>query len=585
MFSSDLIPRCWLTTAAIILCVVSTDVLAAFGGLVPLSWSGSLSYGYGYSDNDGNESETFNYLLGVNATGYVWRPWFATTSAALNIGVSNTETATSSSDSTVGTGSISLGVFPGSRFPFSVSYSRTDSNAESFQEISRVSGETDFTVTRLSLRQSYRPRSYGQLYNAWYYLTEYEGDAFDSESTVYGLDYNLRFSRHSIALSATHSESTSSTNSNEPTADIFSLTHVYTPSIELGVNNLVSYVEADPGTEGGVLSKNSQAFSSFYWRPEHRAVNVSGGVRLSETESEGTVSSVSQSLNTNVGIGYRLTRSLNLSANASLGTTDSNDTQTLTTAQAVNISYLGGNHQISGFSYNWQWNGGATNASTRTELLDDTTTSDQQSYFTGIGHNLGKSWAAGQGSSVGASFSQSASGSKSSELDDPTKSLNHGASLSWNGRSGRGTAYVSGRASDSRSYGERDNVFNDFGMNVIADYTINRLSHVSGNADFSANQSETEDDTGDTTTTGSRIMSGGLAYRHNRPFGVYNLRFTSNLTGSKQIDSDFPSTTLRWESLFRYSLGLLTSSLTFRMTENAGGSVSKSMNFQATRSF
>lgn len=573
-----------MLVAVIILCSVCTDALAAFGGLVPLDWSGQVAYNYGYAENAGNESEATSLLLGLDASGYIWRPWFATTSLALNVGLSNSVTSTSSSDSTVGTGDFSLGIFPGSRFPFSVSYSRTDSRSQSFQDISRVSGDTSFTVTRLSLRQSYRPRGYGQVYNAWYYLTEFSGEAFGSESTTYGLDYALRFSRHSLNLTATHSSSTSSSNLSEPSTDVLSLAHVYTPSNELGVNNLVSFVQTDPG-DGGTVSKDSQAFSSFFWRPEHRAINVSGGVRLSETQSEGAVSTVNRGLNTHLGLGYRITRSLNFSASASVGTSDSNDTQTLSTAQAASLSYSGGHQQISGFSYSWQWNGGVSNANTRTEVAGTTVSADRQSISSGIGHNLGKSWALNQSSSISGNFSQSVSGSKNSEVDVVAKTLNHGLSLSWNRRGQRGSTYLSSRLSDSRGYGERDTVYDDFGASLVSDYAINRLSSLSGNMDFSASQNETENDAGGKDTSGSRVLSGAATYRNSRPLGIYNLQFSSSLAGSKQIDSPVPTTTLRWDASFRYSLGLLSTSLNFRASKSASSSVSKSMNFQATRSF
>jgi hypothetical protein len=581
---SGYISQLRMLAAVIFLCSVCADALAAFNGLVPLSWSGQLAYNYGYADTAGNESETTSLLFGLDGSGYVWRPWFATTSLALNVGLSNSQTATSSSDSTVGTGNFSLGIFPGSRFPFSMNYSRTDSRSQSFQDISRASGDVSFTVTRLSLRQSYRPRGYGQLYNAWYYLTKFSGEAFDSESTTYGLDYALRFSRHSLALNSTHSSSTSSSNSSEPTTDILSLTHVYTPSNELGVNNLVSYVQTDPG-DGGTASKDSQAFSSFFWRPEHRAVNVSGGVRLSETQSEGVVSTVTRGLNTNLGLGYRVTRYLNFSANASVGTTDSNDTQTLSSAEAASLSYSGGQHQISGFSYSWQWNGGVSNANTRIQSAGVTISNDQQSISSGIGHGLGKSWTPSQSSSVSASVSQSVSGSKSSEQDVVAKTLSHGLSLSWNRRGQRGSTYMSSRLNDSRSYGERDTVFDIFGASLVSDYAINRLSSLSGNVDFSATQNELENDAGGKDTSKSSVISGGLGYRNNRPLGIYNLQFSSNLAGSKQLDTSVPTTTLRWDASFRYSLGLLSTTLNFRASKSASGVVSKSMNFQATRSF
>lgn len=568
---------------AFALCWVSASAYAAFGGFLPLHWSGQVSYSYNYVENTGVQSESTNMLVGANAVGYVWRPWFATTSLALNVGLSNTETTSSSSDSTVGAGNFSLSVFPRSRFPFSLSYSRTDSRSQQYQDVSSVSGETSNIVTRLTLRQSYRPRAYSQLYNAFYIATDYDAESYGSKNISYGLDYSLRVSQQTFEAVGTHLETRVRGAAGKPVSDVLSLAYVYTPSAELGVNSLFSYVDIDPG--GTSTSTDSQAFGAFHWRPEHRAVSVSGGVRLSETKTEGATSTVSRNLNTTLGLGYRVTRALNLSANASVGTSESTNVQTLSTTQSLNLTYSGGHTQFAGYTYGWNWNGSASNSTTRTETSVETTSDDQQSVGTGIGHNLGKSWATGRASSLSMHLGQSFSGAKSSSKDVISKTINHSAGTSWNTRGQRGSVFLSGQLSDSRSYGEADSVFDNLGINLSTEYAINRLSNMSGNMNFSASQSENEDASGVKVTQGTRLLSGSLSYRHGRPFGVYNLSFSSSLTGSKQIDSPRPSAVLRWTGDFRYSLGLLSTSLGFRASESPGGNLSKSMNFQATRSF
>jgi hypothetical protein len=144
---------------------------------------------------------------------------------------------------------------------------------------------------------------------------------------------------------------------------------------------------------------------------------------------------------------------------------------------------------------------------------------------------------------------------------------------------------MSGRLSESRGYGEKDTVFRNLNVSLTGDYTINRLSNLSGNMDFTASQNESGNEVGGEDTTGSRLLSGGVVYRNGRPFGVYNLTFSSNLTASKQIDSTIPTATWRWYSAFHYRLGLLSTSLGFQVAEAASGNVTKSMNFQATRIF
>jgi len=564
-----------------------SEAHAAFGSLVPLAYSGQVAYNYNYVENAGSQSEATSLLVGLGASGYIWRPWFATTSLALNVGLSSTNSTSSSSEGTVGTGSFSMGLFPRSRFPFSMSYSRTDSRSQQFQDISQISGSTSFRVTRLTLRQSYRPRAYNQMYNGWYSSTKYDGGSFGSNSAIYGLDYQLRVSQQILTVNIAHTSTQSQGMADESSVDIVSLGHVYTPSAELGVNSLVSYVEVDPG-ERSTTSTDSQAFSSFFWRPEYRAVRISGGVRLSESKSEGgSGTTVSRSLSTNLGLGYQISRSLNMNAGVSVGTSDSENTQTLSTTQTVSLSYTGGHKQWRGYSYSWQWNGSASNITTQIETVGvaSSDTEDRQNISSGIGHNLGKSWAMSSASSLAATFSQSVSGSKNSEVDSVARSLNQGASLSWSSRGGRGSTYVSGRFNDSRSFGDTESVFDSFSLNYNTDITLGRLSSMSGNANYQMTQSETKDVVGDEVESSSRSLSGGMSYRNNRPFGIYNLLFTSSLQGGKQIGSVTPTSTLRWEGTFRYSLGLLSTSLGFRASESAGGNITKSMNFQATRTF
>jgi len=584
MISGSAISRRRVWLAIVFGFFIPLEAHAAFNGFVPLSYSGRVSYLYGYVDSAGDQSEATSLLFGWGAGGYIWRPWFATTSLALNVGLTSSQSKSSSSEGTMGTGSFSLEVFSRSRFPFSVSYTRTDSRTQQFYDVTQLSGEVSFRASRLTLRQSYRPRKYNQLYNGWYTSTQFDGDTFGSNSQAYGLDYQLRVPQQTVTVSATRSIVSSTGSPAESTSDVVSAGYVYTPSAELGVNSLFSYVELDPAGSSNVLI-DSQAFSSFFWRPEHRAVNVSGNVRLSENKTEGTTqTTATRSLNTNLGLGYRVTRALNVNASMSLGTTSTNERQQLTTTQAVNVSYTGGQRQWLGVLHSWQWGASGLNSETRTNSGQGSDPVGLQSVSVNIGHNLGKTWATGRYSSLAAAFSQSGAGSKNSNVDTVNKTLNHSVSMGWNTRGKRGSTYINSRLSDSRSFSVKDTVFNSFNLSYSTDLSITRLSSMTGNANYQASRNTSEDDEGKTTNT-NKNLTGGMTYRNNRPFGIYNLLFTSQLQANRQIDSPTPLTTLRWQSIFRYSLGLLSTSLSFRVVESVGGNVVKSMNFQATRTF
>jgi len=366
------------------------------------------------------------------------------------------------------------------------------------------------------------------------------------------------------------------------------VSHSYTPNGELGVSNLLSFVESETGS--GVNLRNStssQGSSSFFWRPEHRAFSIGGGVRLSETVGETPTDTDRQrSLNTNVNASYRLTRSLFTGASVSVGTSESNGMQTVATSEAANIGYTSNRYLIAGFDYSWQANGQASNSTTSVDNGIEQKTDDVQNYGAGLGHNASKNWRVGQASSLGLSLSQSFAESKSSSEDEASKSLSHGAGMTWSQRGKRGSTYGNANFNDSRTRSTLDSRFQQFGLSLSQDWTINQLSNVSSSASYQASRSVQEQSgiAGEEATL-YRSVNGNIGYSHSRPFGIYNLGFNSRLTGSKQINSPTPSTQWDWDSRFDYSLGKLDASVNFRIIQSGAGSRTSSLFFRATRNF
>jgi hypothetical protein len=562
---------------------------AAFGGYLPLRASGSVSYAYGYVQSGGTESESTSLIGTINATGYVWQPWFATTSAALNLGFSNTETTTTSTDGSVASGTFSLDVFPRSRFPFSLTYSVTDNKTENFSDITQASGSVETRTKRLSLRQSYRGRRGSQV-SGWYSLTNFESESVDSDNTNYGLTMQGHREAHQVTATASHSESETSNSEAKPKTGVFSATHIYTPSSDLGVTSIVSYVDTDSGlglVSGGRKSNIAQGTSSFFWRPEHRDFSISGGVRLSEVETNAADGDTQQrSLSTNIGANYRVTRAIRMGAAATVSSSESDGVQTVSSSQSANVSYVSPNYEVLGFGYNWQTGVNTSNSSVRTDSgPGDSSTTDTQSTGASFGHNASTTWHVGRTGSVGLSLGQSISGNKNSNEDQIAKNINHSAGLSGSHRGSAGSTYGSLRVYDSRSKGVISTKFQQFSATLTQDAGLSPLSSLSVNAAYQASRNEQEDELGDTNSRLERSLSGTASYHHDRPFGIYNLRFFSRFIASKQIDSPTPSSLRDWDSRLNYSLGLLDTSLSFRIIESAGGTRTKSLYFRATRSF
>ncbi|HJV93256.1 MAG TPA: hypothetical protein VJ572_07230, partial [Azonexus sp.] len=123
----------------------------------PIRWGGSLGYSYQKSTSGtANSSSSQGLFANLNASSYIYAPWFATVSGRLGVTTSNSSSSTPTSGAgdsnqaanVVGGGEVNM--FSSSRFPFRAYFDRSDS---------RVSGtivNQDYVNTRLGLTQNYR---------------------------------------------------------------------------------------------------------------------------------------------------------------------------------------------------------------------------------------------------------------------------------------------------------------------------------------------------------------------------------------------------------------------------------------------
>ena len=587
----------WWGGLVVVLLLPLQSVQAAFSSYLPLTFSGDVSYSYGYVSSS-VDSETTALTGAVNAFGYIWQPWFATTAASINMGLAKTTTTASSSDAQIVSGAFSVNVFPRSRFPFSMTFSHSDGRSDVFSDVTQVTGSTDYQSTRFSLRQMYRARS-GSLTNAWYYLTNFDSAGTSSDSTSYGASYQLHSAPSSYSVTANRSQSESSASALKPVSDVISLNHTYTPSPDSGVTNVASYIQNDSGS-GGSNSRIAQASSSFFWRPEHRSFSLNGGVRVADNVSTSDLGDekTQKNLGTNLGINYRLSRRAAITAGITVGASDSADSQSLSTSQTISASYASSQYPLGdSTSYSWQGNVSAGNSSTRSDAGGVRETTNVQGVGAGLGHNLSSSWSMGSRSSLNAGFSQSLSSNKSSEDEGYSGSLGNSLNFSFNRRGMAGSTYGSVQLSDSRAIGGRESVFQRLGLSLSQDMSLSHVSSLNANFSYSQNRQRYEVEVISTDPLGNqyseivqqegegKFLTANLFYHHDRPFTIHNLRFDSRLIANKEIGTNLPTQTLDWDSRFQYSLGLLSSSIGFRLIKNAGGTPTKTFNFRATRSF
>ncbi|MGD8642142.1 MAG: hypothetical protein PVG89_16005, partial [Gammaproteobacteria bacterium] len=107
---------------------------------------------------------------------------------------------------------------------------------------------------------------------------------------------------------------------------------------------------------------------------------------------------------------------------------------------------------------------------------------------------------------------------------------------------------------------------------------------ISASINFQASQQELDE--GEDPSS-PQTMTANVTYNNGRFFSIYALRFSTKLTYNKRFkDDEFEgSETTESETRFDYRVGLLTTSLTFRIMEVVGGTTTESLTFSATRTF
>jgi hypothetical protein len=546
--------------------------------MVPMTYSGSLGYTYSYIKADQAESETSTLTTAVSGSGFVWQPWFVTLGVGLSVGLtdSNSNLGGSGTASTVVSGNIQFTVFPQSRFPFSMTISRSDSRSENTS--AAFTAQDHFVNTRIYMSQTYYGRS-GYVARASYDHSKLDTGRSDSTSDTVSASFRAKKRHQRFSANAGYSTSERSNSDLKPSNASVELQHNYTPGSELGVTSSTSYTHSDSGVSGdrGVF-QNVQASSVFSWRPIDRPYTLSGGARIAASDSGG--GSTTRNVSTNIGTSYRLTRSLRMLAQASISATDTDAQQSVRSSESVSMNYNSQQYFVGGFNYNWNAGTSLNNSNSK---VDDVTDS-QQNVSVSAGHSFSRAWATGRSSTFNMGITQSGNASKSSESDQANYGVGHGLGLGWSRRGPSSATFSSLSLSDSHTFGEQETSFQQLYLQLTQRNTLSRVSAISASINFQTSKQDLADSEG---TDNPKTMNASVTYRNARIFGIYALRFSTKLTYNKRFATGDvnASETTESENRFDYRVGLLTTSLTFRIMQVDTGTTTESFTFSATRSF
>ncbi|MFV2055984.1 MAG: hypothetical protein ACC707_05915, partial [Thiohalomonadales bacterium] len=555
---------------------------------VPVSLHGNLSYSYGYANTGRSESENSSISVGIEMAAYIWQPWFITNTWGVSLGTAKTVSGSNGGGSSKFiSGRFAFNVFPQSRVPFSLSYSRGNSLSENGPSSNRIT-TNEFITSRLLIRQAYIGGQGLYANFTWSHIESESSTSSDSSSDNVNLNFRKRIPKQTFNGNLAYSTNETSGSNSKPQRLSLNGSHSYNPGTNVTFN---SSAGANKNTLSGDITGNStsvQVGSFFSWRPQYKSLNVSGGARLSSSESESgntvdsnTFTSSSRNFGLNVGANYQLTTRVRLSGNVALTLADETNTQTTSSSVIGALTYTSEQYSLVGFNYSFGTNAAIGSSANDT---DGSARIKNQSGSVGANHRASRTWNVGRASSLNFGVSQGGSvfGSANSTDNSSTSSISHSVNVGISTRGRSGTTFVAATLSDSRTFSEVESEFQQVSVSASRSHTISRMSSLNGTAAL-----QTSRQAGDTlisSSTGSARVT--ARYRAARFFNIYGMPFTSSIIYSVPMtDGVVGDDIFDWDNDLDYRIGLLNMALTVRMKKSGNRDPTYSAFFRATRTF
>lgn len=535
--------------------------------LAPVQLWGNIGYELRRETIDNKKYMLQSLTTKVNASTFIWQPWFAQVSGGLGFTTSTSSTADGQGASNFVTGSADLSLLPYSRFPFEAHFDRSDSRLNT--GLGAVSSA--YQTTRFGLTQRYRNPSGDTQYMASYNRNLWESADFgEDKQDMLRLEMTRRLANQTFQINGDITKNDRPRTNESSLLNTLVARHSYTPDPTLSVENLASLTKTNYRLTQGESDLRYLQLSSFgFWRPTGKPLTVTGSVRLFGLNSDSSSAPATQtrSASANLGGNYDLTRNTRLNASVNVNMTDNNGVRTVTSDQSAGANYQSDTFDLGAFRYSGFASGSLSN---RTDSTDS-----GQHLTLQAGHSLNRSTAFG-GGTLGLNLNQSAS----SDFDTHTPAnntdthspvivrLSHSGSLTWNDTAGQKTTFLRLSASDSRAVSGAQDFFQILNLQASRNESLGRNVSWAGNLTIQA----ARQGTGATPATTVTTSSADLSYRHQRAFGVPRLRFVSEL----RIYGDAPlpmlaspqeQETRSWENRLDYSIGRLDLRLSARISE------------------
>lgn len=542
----------------------------------PIKKSGSIGFLAQYNKAaSGGASTSQSYIFRGSVDSYIWQPWFIVWSGSLGLTLSNSAQGGSSRESSSRniTGAISFDVLPRSRFPLRLSYSETNSRTESqinsdARVTAGISSERESRSESFSAYQTYSSPG-GASFSGWFTSNFSESPAVTNgaarawgRNTSSGLSVARRFEFHSVEMTLSEYNSRSiGSNALRRTA---SLSHNYSPESEFGVSSgIVADDRETSNSDRDNQGNSSVKFNSrFFWRPNYSDFSVNGSIAAGEVTSLGESS---RSVSAQMSGGYRLSRSVRVTAGVSVNLDESDARRSGGSSQNVGLSYASDRILLDKFTWGWNLGGGLSNSISRGGGAEQSSASANLS----LGHSANRQFVLSDQASIGLSLSQSGgisqiisfSGteedSSSSSEGGMQKNLSHSASINYRHSAQSGMTSIWSSLNDNRDLSSGSSR-QGFQVSLSREERVSRTSGLSGMVNYSYSQSDTPGSGRSSNST----SSGSMSYRDSRFLGLHRLMLQSQLRLSEASNAEAGlSLVSSWSNRMSYQLGLLSASL------------------------
>ncbi len=568
--------------------------------LPPIQASGSVGNTFRTREVADQPREFINQVSGTaNASSYIWQPWFATARAGATVGYEKGTGGTTESDSLVVSGDVNLSILPLSRYPATISYSRTDSRAEGALG-------ADFVRDRVAVTSQAAITDDIRTFTTLGYqnIEQPELGQQESRNGTFTITKNFQKASLSLSLEHEHSDFESEIESEEDEREdtnVLTLRGTYRPNEELSSQTTTTFLQNSEDAETQKRERLLiQGISTAQWRPKELPFTMNGALRTlrdsikfsgsSATSDDQDTLLASGTVGLNYPISPRLTA--NFGFNGTYETSDTgggSDTGESVTGNRDfiegrvlgSINYLSPREPFAGFD--WSWNANAT----LQPFFRDGSGSEKEGVnidgSTTLGHSVSRDleipWL-GQGLF---NASQSLRTSRA-DAEEIVPNLSHNASLTYSDSEAGTSTFVRLGVSDSRDLiAQQPTEFSLIQLQLNKQSNLDLSNQWRGGLSLQVSRRKFGDESADIITT----ANGRLGYFSREVFSVENLDFLSELSlnaigledvlGDEDDDDRFRSEVRGdWTNRLEYRIGKITASLegtVFVVDDQFGNSV------------